>query len=172
MSLYQKRPTYCYSIKTGELHKFESIYSACIALRGEYKNSWCNTIVGSIESPNNRKYSAIGHIWFDWKEDVDIVKPKEIYCALNYRYQVMNHKGDIKWENLEKAHRLSRCAVIAYNTQGEEIFYESVSAAAEDFGTPISNISRVLTNQSKGNSNHHLGKKKLTAAGWMWKYAD
>lgn len=169
MALYNKRPCYCYSIASGEYFEFESIYSACIALKGEYKNSWCGTIIGSIKSPNDRKYSAIGCVWFDHKKDVDIVRPNEIYCALNYRYSVMNHKGDVKWENLKKAHESMRCAIVAYNDFGEEYYYNSLTEAAADFGTSLSNISRVLTNQNKGSDNHHLSKKRLSAAGWYFR---
>lgn len=171
MALYKKRPCYCYSIASCEYFEFESIYSACIALKGHYKNSYCGTILGSINSPVDRKYSALGYVWFDKKEGANIVQPNEIYCALNYRYSVMNHPGQVNWDNLAKANEASRTAIIAYNEQGEELFYPSITEAAQDFDTPVSNISRVLRKQNKGNSEHHLGKKKLTAAGWHWKYA-
>lgn len=169
MALFKKRPVYCYSISNGKFFEFESIYSACLALKGEYKTSWCGNIIDSINTPTNRKYSALGHVWFDNIEGEVRVKPNEIYCALNYRYSVMNHPGQVNWENLSKAHQARKTPIIAYR-DGEEIYYESVKDAAEDFGTPVSNICRVLNRQNKGDSNHHLGKKKLSACGWHFRY--
>lgn len=171
MSTFQKRPCYCYSINTGEFFSFESIYSGIMELKGEYRVSWCGNVIISIDSPPNRKLSSLGYVWFDKKEGVDIVQPNEIYCALNYRYSVMNHPGQVNWANLAKAHEASRTAIVAYNSHGEELFYSSITEAAEDFGTPVSNISRVLRNQNKGKNGHHAAKARLSACGWYFKYA-
>lgn len=171
MGRAKKRPVYCYKIKTGEFFEFESIYSAAQTLLGEYKHSYKCGIRTSIDSPKERKLSSKGYLWFDKKEGVDIVRKEEIYCAMNYRYQTMNHKGQVNWKNLSKAHQNRKTPVIAYNENGEEIFYNSMVEAAADFDTPKSNIARVLTNQNKGDSDHHSGKKRLTAAGWYFRYA-
>ena len=170
MPLFKKRPVYCYAISNGAFFDFESIYSACISLKGEYTNAMCSTIIQSIKTPVDRKYSAIGYVWFDKIEGESPVQANEIYCALNYRYSVMNHPGNVNWETLNKAHSARKSPVIAYK-DGEELYYDSVNEAAEDFGTPVSNICRVLNRQNKGDSNHHLDKKQLTAAGWHFRYA-
>ena len=172
MATYKARPVYCYKIKTGELFQYPSIYKACKGLDISYNSgSRCN-ISKSIKSDNKRKASAYGFVWFDQSENGSIVDKNQLYLGLNYRYERMNHKGvKIDWLQLKSLHKSNQVPIIAYDDNGQEIYYQSVKEAAEDFDTPDSNISRVLNNQNKGRSSHHLGQKRLKACGWYFRYA-
>ncbi len=164
-------PVYCYQIKNSEFREFPSIYRACMDLFGSHNHSYHKGILQSIDSDNKRKRSAYGWVWFSKKDNASIVPTNELFLAMNYRHQTMHQKGRVNWAVLEKAHANHRTPVIAFNDNGEEIYYNSLVEAADDFGTSKSNICRVVRNINKGNTSHHLGQKRLKACGWYFRYA-
>ena len=172
MATYKARPVYCYKIISGELFEYRSIFQACKGLDISYNSGGRSNISKSIKSDNKNKASAYGFVWFDKSEDGSFVDKNDLYLGLNNRYEKINHKGvKIDWLQLKSLHKSNQVPIIAFDDNDQELYYDSIKEAAEDFDTPDSNISRVLNNQNKGRSSHHLGQKKLKACGWDFRYA-
>ena len=159
------KAVYGWCLKTGEYKEYSSVYKAAMGTFGVYNGDKHKIINRSIKSPVEHKAAAGNIVWFEKKEGEAIVGKGAIIPAVWGRCLLTR---EIK----QKADEAVLRPVIASDDNGNEYYFASVTEAADNLYGNVSNISRCLTNRTKGNSNHHSGKARLTAYGYYWRYAN